>query len=378
MALSGTLKDFGIADIFQLIGNQQKTGALVLKNGAEEVEIGFAEGNIVSATEKNRKSSRFLGAMLVRAALLTQPQLDDALSQQKRSLKRLGDILIDSGAVFESDLIQMARLQTTETAYRLFDWKSGTYEFNQREVDPGKHAFEPIRAEAILLEGFRRIDEWPAVQDALPVREATTRRLKSLDTFAEHDGAGVHGGARPSPRHEALFRLAEPDRSLQKIADLSRLGEFEALKVLHELVSWRYLELVPPARGGRAAIKELAAGGRALAQSGWLVRIAVGALCFALVFLGMRQLSAARDGLQPDAAPAAGRTAARQLLARAQLLRIEGALDVYKLEHGEYPATLQPLIDTQLLEPRDLSYPFREPYDYHRAAKGFALLPPLE
>ena len=51
MALSGTLKDFGIADIFQLIGNQQKTGALVLKNGAEEVEIGFAEGNIVSATE---------------------------------------------------------------------------------------------------------------------------------------------------------------------------------------------------------------------------------------------------------------------------------------------------------------------------------------
>ena len=30
MALKGTLKDFGIADIFQLIGQQQKTGALIV------------------------------------------------------------------------------------------------------------------------------------------------------------------------------------------------------------------------------------------------------------------------------------------------------------------------------------------------------------
>ena len=32
MALRGTLKDFGIADIFQLIGHQTKSGLLTLKN----------------------------------------------------------------------------------------------------------------------------------------------------------------------------------------------------------------------------------------------------------------------------------------------------------------------------------------------------------
>ena len=41
MALSGTLKDFGIADILQLIGHQTKTGKLVLKNGPEEVDVLF-------------------------------------------------------------------------------------------------------------------------------------------------------------------------------------------------------------------------------------------------------------------------------------------------------------------------------------------------
>ena len=45
MALSGTLKDFGIADILQLIGQQQKTGKLRLQNGDEEVEIIFSSGS---------------------------------------------------------------------------------------------------------------------------------------------------------------------------------------------------------------------------------------------------------------------------------------------------------------------------------------------
>ena len=33
MALQGTIQDFGLADIFQLIGIQRKTGTLVLDNG---------------------------------------------------------------------------------------------------------------------------------------------------------------------------------------------------------------------------------------------------------------------------------------------------------------------------------------------------------
>ena len=44
MALKGTLKDFGIADILQLIGQQTKTGTLNLKNKGEEVVVSFRDG----------------------------------------------------------------------------------------------------------------------------------------------------------------------------------------------------------------------------------------------------------------------------------------------------------------------------------------------
>jgi len=380
MALSGTLKDFGIADIFQLIGNQQKTGALLLKNDTDQVDIAFYEGNVVAASEKNRKTNRYLGAMLVRADLVKEEQLEEALVTQKRSLKRLGDILVEMGTISEAHLAEMARLQTTETVYRLFEWKSGTYEFTQKEVDAGKHAFDPIRAETILLEGFRRTDEWPAVQKALPDLDATVRRIKPVAA----DGAPTESAdpmamisSRPGARHEAIYNLAaDPERTLQKIADISRVGDFEALKVVRDLVAAGNFELVAPARGGQRAIKELAAGGRAFARSGWLFRLVLGVLCFGGTLWGMRKVLAAPEGVV--AQRAVRRSAGAHLIARDQLMRIESALEVYRIEHGEYPAALHALVETQLLVERDLSYPYSRPYPYRRTANGFVLLPPLD
>src|SRR5256884_9851307 len=86
MALSGTLKDFGIADILQLIGHQTKTGRLTLKTGADEVEVFFVDGNVVFASEKARDSRDLLGSLLLRAELVSKERLDEALAIQQRTL----------------------------------------------------------------------------------------------------------------------------------------------------------------------------------------------------------------------------------------------------------------------------------------------------
>ena len=88
MALSGTLKDFGIADIFQLIGHQAKTGVLLLKDREIEVRIFFVEGNVVKAEQSTRDKADLLGNIMVRAGALTQAQLEDALATQQRTLRR--------------------------------------------------------------------------------------------------------------------------------------------------------------------------------------------------------------------------------------------------------------------------------------------------
>src|SRR3989442_11946545 len=202
MALSGTLKDFGIADILQLIGHQTKTGRLTLKTGAGEVEVFFIDGNVVFASEKARDSRDLLGSLLLRAELVSKERLADALMIQQRTLKRLGDILVENASVTHAQVAQMMRLQTTETLYKLFSWKSGSYEFSQEPVDATKAAFDPIRSESVLLEGFRRMDEWPALKRNVPWTDATFETLKELDTAGLQsldDGPGDGHGENGHP-----------------------------------------------------------------------------------------------------------------------------------------------------------------------------------
>ena len=94
MALQGTLKDFGIADILQLIGQQQKTGTLHLQSKEQEVHVTFRDGSIVRAESSTRRKKELIGNMLVRAELISESQLESALEIQRRTLKRLGDVLV--------------------------------------------------------------------------------------------------------------------------------------------------------------------------------------------------------------------------------------------------------------------------------------------
>lgn len=385
MALSGTLKDFGIADILQLIGHQTKTGRLVLRTGDDEVEIFFIDGNVVFASDKHRTSQNLLGTLLLRAELLSKDQLDEALATQQRTLKRLGDILTESGAVTQVQLAQMMRLQTTETLYKLFSWKNGSYEFSQEDVDSSRSTFEPVRAESILLEGFRRMDEWPALKKKVPWTDATFEKLKDLDTrdlpSIDDGGLGLDGGAedqdgKPGERHKLVYRLAVGGKDVQHVVDASRLGEFEALKAINDLIEWGFLKPVPAPRGAKALAHGLRKGGRSLARTGALVRMAL-TLTFFVATLFVVRLVAPWLGSSRAENPAP-RGATARLLAHDQLVRLESALELYRTEHGEYPVALRALVEGQLVSEQDLRYPYRETYYYRRTQQGFVLLPPLD
>ena len=62
--------------------------------------------------------------------------LTRALDEQMVTHKRVGDCLIDLGFISNADLREFTRLQTSETAYRIFLWRAGSYEFAQSESPP--------------------------------------------------------------------------------------------------------------------------------------------------------------------------------------------------------------------------------------------------
>ncbi len=58
MALHGNLRDFGIGEVFQLIGQQQKTGFLSVEGKDRELRIAFEQGSVVWAEHTGRTSKQ--------------------------------------------------------------------------------------------------------------------------------------------------------------------------------------------------------------------------------------------------------------------------------------------------------------------------------
>ena len=98
MVLKGQIKVFGVADIIQLISQQQKTGVLcVEKELAGKVEIRFLNGNIIGAKPSEYKTSSPLGEMLVSAKLLSHRNRNKVLKEQQKTFEYLGKILVREG-----------------------------------------------------------------------------------------------------------------------------------------------------------------------------------------------------------------------------------------------------------------------------------------
>jgi hypothetical protein len=398
VALKGTLKDFGIAEILQLIGQQAKSGVLHLESRDDVIHIAMADGSVVRAESAGRKTREKLGTLLVRAGLISQAQLDQALEIQQRTLRRVGDILVELGHVSVRDLREMTALQTTETVYRLFHWKSGTYAFEPGDVEWDPETVTPIRAESVLMEGFRQVDEWPLVRKRISSPAMTFERLKSPEPERKRPGSveqdvdaafdALGSGAAPEEESDAsdlalgrnerrVFELVEPGRTVERIVDLSRLGEFETSKALQNLVNHGYLRAILPARSRVAGVGTYAGDLGQRART-WLVRAAAtvgiaAALAGIAYWVDRRGQGEERSAglLQDHVAP--------RFLARYQLARLRGALEVYRVERGEYPEQLAALVEAGLVSARDLRAPWSVPYHYRRRPEGgFVLLPPVE
>ena len=380
MALTGTLKDFGIAEILQLIGQQSKSGVLHLKARTDEIHIVMWNGSVVSAEYAGRKARDKLGSLLVRADLITAEQLEEALSVQKRTLRRLGDILVELGMVTKEQLREMTVLQTTQTLYKLFHWKTGTYAFEPRDVAFDRETVSPLRCESVLMEGYRIIDEWPMVRRKITSSAMTFEREKELDpATARAEGRGSRDGesAALGKNEWRVYELAVPGATVDRIADRSRLGEFEASKALFNLVNLGILRAVPPEQ--RSAAAEVGAYARSWQERvrrGATGVLATGAIAVALAALALLVLGAGVEGRSASRLVDDNRV--ERFVSRYQLERLRAALEVYRVENGVYPPNLDALVETGLARPRDLRYPWSQAYAYRRQGDRYLLAPPVE
>jgi tetratricopeptide (TPR) repeat protein len=108
--------------------------------------------------------------MLVRAGKVSQADLDRARSvQQKGDTRRMGEILVEIGAVTPKELERHVRLHIEEVVFELMSWREGYFSFEERPItDAPSEASVRISTESLLMEGARRIDEWSRIENKVP------------------------------------------------------------------------------------------------------------------------------------------------------------------------------------------------------------------
>ncbi len=223
MALEGSLESFGIGEIFQLIATQNKTGVLEIETTGKPARIRFVKGQMLDAFPGAHDPGRVIGNMLVSSALVTQRQLDYALGVQKRSLRRIGDILIRMGAVRTNEFQELLARQRREMAYSLLRLTRGKYIFYTEEVEFEDGVDTLMNVDALLMEGSRQIDEWPSILKRIPSDGRIYKRTQATIV------------SELTEEETIVLDLVDGVRTVKEILDRSRLGEFHAWSAMSNI-----------------------------------------------------------------------------------------------------------------------------------------------
>jgi hypothetical protein len=316
VALHGNLRDFGIGEVFQLIGQQQKTGVLEVSDDSTRLRITFDGGAVVTGETAGAYEQAALGDMLVRSGMITPQRLVELESRIAEGDVQLDALLSESGEIEASQVDEIVDLVTRETLFELLRWTRGSFHFTSRNITHRRDPSRCIPAEQLLMDGLRTVDEWRTFDEYAVTPESVFLQTGGFEEFRQ-----TQADASPEQMAvaERLFLLIDGQMPVRRVIDLSRLGSFEGARWLTQFRRAGLIEPIDPAivaRQRRPALA-LAAGSSLLA--GFIALLPWALL--AAVLAGLLQ--------QPVRQPLGGVSLAE----RAALHRAEVAFEARRLRH---------------------------------------------
>ena len=253
MAIEGALQDVSLADICQLLGMGMKTGCLSMTDRSNFGYIYFEKGRIIYASVLNRRDR--LGELLVRNHVITRKDLSEAVEvQSKAKGKRLGEVLVEMGALEEDDLKRYIQLQIEEAVYHLFTWQQGSFHFDPDQMPDEEGIYlVSIPAEALLMEGARRVDEWSQIEKKIPSLDVVFQLDKSPGESSED--------VELTKEQKKILPYIDGVRTVTEIMNEAGLVEFDTGKALYGLIQAGFVS-----RAGERSTQEETGGDEALQQ----------------------------------------------------------------------------------------------------------------
>jgi hypothetical protein len=336
MGLEGSIEDFGLADILQLLYFQKKTGLLNVEGRLGRIKIYFYSGNIVAAESKKKLEDKRLGKILLKKGYITDQQLQEVLELKKTSKEKIGAILIQKDLVSKENMQEIIVNQLTEVVVQLFNWKKGSYEFKPQKVQVDKDLDISVDTQHLLMDGLRIVDELSVVEGRV-----------TLDTVFEQT---KKKNLELSPEEEKILEHIDSENDVSAVIEISGEDDFEVSKTLVSLLEKGAIEPLKQ----KEFVVEKKRKERALRVP--VIAIATNFILVISFIISLSPLFIQRHN-------------SKIIEAQKDLQRIRLAVEVDKFSHGSYPGSLEAA--------RSLTIdPWGNEYVYRLTASGYELRSP--
>ncbi|HEY8120300.1 MAG TPA: DUF4388 domain-containing protein [Myxococcota bacterium] len=363
VALHGNLRDFGIGEVFQLIGQQQKTGVLDVTGADARVRIAFDRGGVVWGEPVGPYEHAALGDRLVRSGLVTPEHMLECERGVQDGDGDLRALIVRGGGLGEAQLQEAVDLLTHDTMFTLLRWTQGSFHFTAQPVVGEGDSAKSTPAEQILMDGLRMVDEWRTFDADAREIETVWRRSEAFDVFRER--AEGDSPARIA-QAERVFSLVDGRTPGRRLVDLARLGEFDGVYWLSRLRRAGVIDPLPRESARPIRRARLAFSGAPLDALRVLAPFALVALAVLALFL--------QRGGEREVAPGAA-ALARAADASFERALLRNAVEAYRFRHGDWPADLAEAV-RELPEP--MATEKLDAYYFARRGDNFVVLLPEE
>jgi DNA-binding response OmpR family regulator len=283
--LSGDLGVVPIGAVLQLLQAENQTGVLVCRGANAEVTATFRNG-LIDLVQSSGAGDEFrLGRFFVDEGILSAAEIDELLKRgaeesaplssvhvkdesdptlapatvrqdmhgritmpgtpasarpvddlDLRDLRPrlLGAMLLEAKKVDEAQLRSALTRQSSELLYDVLRWPKGRFSFRREPAtDVATTARLGLPVASVVMEGFRRVDEWRALE----------KTLGSFDSVLVRDDLafGSLDASQLPDREKKVLDLVDGDRTVRQVIAASHMSSFDACRILVQFLEARVL-----------------------------------------------------------------------------------------------------------------------------------------
>jgi DNA-binding response OmpR family regulator len=252
LALKGDLSVVPLGGVLQMLQVEGQSGVLAVTSGDRTVTVALRGGLIDLAQSRGTDDEFRLGRYFVEEGIVSPEELAALMKDESvpppasgvvanelppgvgatRKRRLLGDALLQSGKATEAQLRAALVRQSSELVYEILRWGKGRCEFRRQPLPPlAQSARLGMPMASVVMEGFRRVDEWRVLEGV----------LGSFEDVLARDEASIAalGSGALSKVEQAALAAIDGERTIREAIAASHMSSFDACRAFVQFLEAR-------------------------------------------------------------------------------------------------------------------------------------------